>query len=165
MSKISLRLPYLIYLSIASMLVGVILAPLFRDMPVQGTAADIMAHEMMHGTLEIPAAGAPEVAISVEKDPMSGWNVAITTRNFTFAPELVNADNVENTGHAHLYVDGVKVARLYGPHHHLPDLPVGDREISVSLSANDHSYYVVEGDRIEARTVVTQDAMEMADGS
>lgn len=157
MSKISLRFPYLIYLAIASMLVGVIVAPMFRDIPVNAPTADMMAHEMEHGMLEIPAEGAPEVAISVEKDGMSGWNVTVTTDNFTFTPDMVNSENVANTGHAHLYVDGVKVARLYGPDFHIPDLPVGDHEIAVNLSSNDHSYYMVDGERISARSLVTQE--------
>lgn len=161
MSKMSLRFPYLIYLSIASMLIGVILAPLFRDIPVQGAAVDMMAHEMQHGMLEVPAVGAPQVAIAVEKDAMNGWNVTVTTNNFRFTPEMVNSENIDNTGHAHLYVDGVKIARLYGPSYHIPDLPVGDHEISVNLSSNDHSYYMVDGDRIAARTIVTQDVIEM----
>lgn len=156
MSKISLRFPYLIYLSIASILIGVLIAPLFRDLPVQQTAVDIMAHDMQHGMLEVPAVGAPQIAIAVTKDPLSGWNVSVTTDNFRFTPEMVNSENVENTGHAHLYVDGIKIARLYGPNFHIPDLPAGDHEISVNLSSNDHSYYIVNGQRIEARTIITQ---------
>jgi hypothetical protein len=161
MSKISLRLPYLIYLSIASILIGVLLAPLFRDIPVQGTVMDMMEHEMQHRTLEISAVGAPQVAIAVEKDPMDGWNVTVMTDNFSFTPDLASSENVDHTGHAHLYVDGVKIARLYGPYFHIPDLPVGDHEISVNLSSNDHSYYLVEGDKIAARTTVTQDVIEI----
>jgi hypothetical protein len=137
MSKISLRMPYLIYLSIASILVGVILAPLFRDLPVQNAAVDMMAHEMQHGLLEVLAVGAPQVAITVEQEPMDGWNVTLSTNNFTFTPQMVNGENVDNTGHAHLYMDGVKIARLYGPHFYIPLLPVGDHGISVNLSSND----------------------------
>jgi hypothetical protein len=74
---------------------------------------------------------------------------------------LASSENVDHTGHAHLYVDGVKIARLYGPYFHIPDLPVGDHEISVNLSSNDHSYYLVEGDKIAARTTVTQDVIEI----
>jgi hypothetical protein len=160
MSKISLRMPYLIYLSIASILVGVILAPLFRDLPVQNAAVDMMAHEMQHGLLEVPAVGAPQVAITVEQEPMNGWNVTLSTNNFTFTPQMVNGENVDNTGHAHLYMDGVKIARLYGPHFYIPLLPVGDHEISVNLSSNDRSYYVIDGNRIAARTIVTQEALD-----
>ena len=93
MSKISLRLPYLIYLSIASILIGVLLAPLFRDIPVQGTVMDMMEHEMQHRTLEISAVGAPQVAIAVEKDPMDGWNVTVMTDNFSFTPDLASSEN------------------------------------------------------------------------
>jgi len=160
MSKISLRLPYLIYLSIASILIGVIIAPWFRDLPLQQSAAEMMAHEMQHGMLEVPAVGAPQVAITVEQDPMDGWNVTLSTSNFTFTPQMVNGENVDNTGHAHLYVDGVKIARLYGPNFHIPFLPVGEHEISVNLSSNDHSYYVIDGNRIAARTTVTQDVVD-----
>ncbi|WP_420863211.1 hypothetical protein [Algirhabdus cladophorae] len=157
MSKISLRFPYLIYLSIASVLIGVIIAPWFRDLPEQQSAADMMAHEMQHGLLEVPAVGAPQVAITVEQDPMNGWNVTLTTSNFTFTPHMVNSENVDNTGHAHLYVDGIKIARLYGPNFHIPFLSESEHEISVNLSSNDHSYYVIDGNRIAARATVTQE--------
>jgi len=161
MSKISLRFPYLIYFGIASILIGVIIAPIFRDIPVQNAAVDMMEHEMQHGMIEVPAIGAPQVAISVEEDPMNGWNVTVTTNNFRFTPTEVNRENVDNTGHAHLYVDGVKIARLYGPYFHIPYLPVGDHEISVNLSTNDHSYFMVDGEHIRARTTVTQDVIEV----
>ncbi|MEP0963363.1 MAG: hypothetical protein ABJQ70_14195 [Roseobacter sp.] len=157
MSKISLRFPYLVYLSIASILIGVLIAPLFRDLPAQSAAVDMMAHEMQHGRVEVSAVGAPQVDITVEQDPMNGWNVTLSTNNFTFTPQLVNGANKDNTGHAHLYVGGVKIARLYGPHFHIPSLPVGDHDISVNLSSNDHSYYIIDGNRIAARTTVTQE--------
>lgn len=161
MSRISLRLPYLIYLSIASIFIGVIIAPMFRDLPVQDAAVDMMAHEMEHGLLEVPAIGAPQVAIMVEQDALNGWNVTLSTDNFEFTPQMVSGENVDNTGHAHLYVDGVKIARVYGPHFHIPFLPVGDHEILVNLSSNDHSYYLIDGNRIAARTVVTQEDSEL----
>lgn len=161
MSDFSLRLPYLVYLSIGSILVGVLVAPMFRDMPpMQGGETSAMAMAMAeheHTTLDIPAAGAPALSIRVEPDPMQGWNVVLETRNFTFAPESAGGAHEDNTGHAHLYVDGMKVARLYGPHFHIPALPPGEHEITASLSTNDHAYFAVNGDRIEARATVVQD--------
>lgn len=162
MSKFSLRLPYLIYLSIACILIGVIAAPLFRDLPAQNAAGTgMMDHEMQHGVLEVPAVGAPQVDILVEEDAVQGWNVTLTTDNFTFTPQDVNGENVDNTGHAHLYLDGIKIARLYGPHYHIPFLPVGEHSISVNLSSNEHSYYLVNGNRIEARTTVIREPLEL----
>jgi hypothetical protein len=158
MRDLSLRLPYLIYLSIGSILLGVILAPLFREMPMQAAPEAMHDHVSMHGSIEVVAKGAPTVAIEVTKDRMSGWNLTVTTGNFTFTPDLVNSDNVDNTGHAHLYVNDIKIARLYAPNFHIPDLPEGEHEISVNLSSNDHSYYLVDGNRIMARTTITQEA-------
>lgn len=165
MRDLSLRFPYLIYFAIGCILIGVIIAPLFRDLPVQGPVDQgMMDHAMQHGELEVPAVGAPQVDLSVEEDPMNGWNVTLTTSNFTFTPEDVNGANVANTGHAHLYVDDVKIARLYGPHYHIPFLPVGEHVISVNLSSNDHSYYLVNGTRIEASATVTREPLDLEDG-
>lgn len=129
MPDISLRLPYLIYLSIASILLGVLLSPIFRPAPALTTPETMRDHAMMHGSLEIQAEGAPEITIEVTKDPMDGWNVRLITENFTFTPQTVNSENVLNTGHAHLYVNDVKIARLYSPNFHIPDLPIGQASL------------------------------------
>jgi hypothetical protein len=157
MFNISLRLPYLIYLSVVCIFLGVLIAPLFREVPEQTTSQNIRDHALMHGSLEIPAEGAPEVAVEITKDPVDGWNMTVLTENFTFTPNMVNSVNVVNTGHAHLYINDVKIARLYSPYFHIPDLAMGDYEISVNLSTNDHSYYVINGEKIESRVVITQD--------
>lgn len=162
MPDISLRFPYLIYLSIGSMLLGVLIAPAFRDMP-QDPVADatmpmMIAHmsEAMHEIRDVPEDAAPKLAMTIAKDPMSGWNVTLVTENFTFAPTQVGSPAVDNTGHAHLYIGDQKIARIYGPHYHIPDLAPGQHDITVTLSSNDHAYYAVDGARIEARAVVMQ---------
>lgn len=161
MHKLSLRFPYLIYLSIASMLIGVIIAPSFRDIPSQAAEMGTMAQQMQHGILEVPAIGAPQIAIAVEKDGFDGWNLTVTTMNFTFTPDMVNGENVDNTGYADLYIDGLRTARVYGPQFHIHDLSEGEHEIAVRLSSNDHSYYYINGEVIEARTSITQEPQEM----
>ncbi|MEM1102185.1 MAG: hypothetical protein AAGH73_11740 [Pseudomonadota bacterium] len=172
MSDFSLRLPYLVYLTVASILVGVLIAPLVRDVPpgdimpaghsgvaaMEGAVVQAHGHMHAHGEIEVDPVGAPQVSLAVEEDPTGGWNVRLETANFAFTPALVNGDHAPGTGHAHLYVDGVKVARLYGPYFHLPDLMPGAREISVSLSTNDHAYYMVGGAQIDARVTVMQGA-------
>ncbi|MEM6500061.1 MAG: hypothetical protein AAF709_25555 [Pseudomonadota bacterium] len=165
MSDLSLRLPYLIYLAIGSMLFGVLIAPAFRDMPAPAVTASEMpmtkGHD--HGSIEVPAVGAPQIAMQIVKDPTEGWNVTLQTANFTFTPEAVNQDNTTNTGHAHLYVGGVKHARIYGSHFHIPDLAPGQHEVIVALSSNDHSFYEVAGNPIEARAIIVQGDPLVAD--
>lgn len=104
------------------------------------------AHEMYMVSEE----QAPSVDLIVEEDAKSGWNVTINTSNFSFAPENVNGENNVGEGHAHLYVDGEKVARLYSPYFHLDENFDGDREFRVTLNANDHSEYALNGEVIEA---------------
>lgn len=162
MRDFSLRLPYLIYLSIGSMLLGVLIAPAFRDLPqdrVAEAAMPMMNDQMsdaMHEMRDVPADTAPALTMTVTEDPMSGWNVSLVTENFTFAPTQAGGLPIPNTGHAHLYVGDQKIARMYGPYFHIPSLPPGQHEIVVTLSSNDHAYFAVDGTRIEARAVVMQ---------
>ncbi len=109
----------------------------------------------MHGVYEVAAVDAPSISLAVEEDAKSGWNVTVSTDGFTFTPQHVNGENVTGEGHAHLYVDGVKVARLYGPFFHYPEDFDGTRTFRVTLNANDHSEYAVGGQVIEATVDVT----------
>ncbi|MEL6437272.1 MAG: hypothetical protein AAFP99_10825 [Pseudomonadota bacterium] len=161
MRDFSLRLPYLIYLSIGALLVGVLVAPAFRDMPEpEQRPMSMMPMEMEEGMThpmrEVVSDTPPSLTMAVEKDSMDGWNITLAPENFEFTPERAGADGAPNTGHAHLYIDGAKVARLYGVHYHVPDLPPGQYEFVVTLSSNDHAYYTLDGERIEARATITQ---------
>lgn len=104
------------------------------------------AHEMFMVSPE----QAPSVDFSVEEDVKSGWNITINTSNFRFTPEKVNGENTIGEGHAHLYVDGEKIARLYSPYFHYDESFDGTREFRITLNANDHSEYAVNGEVIEA---------------
>jgi hypothetical protein len=151
-----------IYLALGSLLFGVLIAPLFRDVPerqVTQSAEQEMTMEgvtMMHTTRDVPAATAPAITMTVTKDASDGWNISLNVENFTFDPKMESDPEAPNTGHAHLYVGGIKMARLYSPYFHLADMTPGQHEIIVALSSNDHAYYTVHGNRIEARAMVTQ---------
>ncbi|MCY4537415.1 MAG: hypothetical protein OXE52_04200 [Chloroflexi bacterium] len=74
-----------------------------------------------------------------------GYNVRVQTLNFIFTPYNIDMDPVPGQGHAHLYVDGVKIARLYGEWYHLGALPADAEVLTVALYANDHSPFTVDG--------------------
>ncbi len=99
----------------------------------------------------------PSVKLEILKDSAAGWNLHLVTENFTFAPEKVNQVANGTEGHAHVYVDGNKVARVYGPWYHLSGLTVGSHIIRVSLNANDHSEFVLNGKPIEAIVEVIEE--------
>jgi len=98
---------------------------------------------------------APSVEIHVTPDAMSGWNLQVETKNFRFAPEHASGADQPGEGHAHVYVNGEKITRLYGSWLHLADLPEGESEVKVSLSSNSHGTIAVDGVPVEARVVVS----------
>ena len=100
--------------------------------------AEENAHD--HGKLLSLAKGpdAPTLDIELMKDKVGGWNLHIITANFRFAPEVVNQNHAVGEGHAHVYLNGEKLARVYGPWFHIATIPEGEVVVKVTLNANDH---------------------------
>ena len=120
------------------------------EAPSSHTAGDTPhSHEVLHEQVTVLKTGpdAPTLDLVVVRDVDHGWNVNIITENFRFSPEHVGGQPVPGEGHAHLYVDGKQVARVYGPWFHINKLPHGLVDITVTLNANDHSQLVV-GERM-----------------
>lgn len=120
-------------------------------------SATAIAHDGPHPekSLEVDAENAPRIVdLRVEKNPVAGFNLLVVTENFEFAPEQVNQAHADNKGHGHIYVDGVKIARIYAPAHHLDGLQPGERRIEVTLNANDHREYSVGGSKISAAATI-----------
>ena len=115
---------------------------------------DDESQEHEHGTVEAKEPY-PTISIEVSKDHMSGYNVQVETEEFKFAPESVGEAHKADVGHVHLYVDGKKVARVYGEWFHLTGLTPGERVISATLNNNEHKIYTAEGENIYAETTVT----------
>lgn len=120
-----------------------------------GITHDGMDHAMMHDTpIEVPAGDAPNLRIAVSADPMAGYNLHVMTENFAFSPQNASRDNVTGQGHAHVYVNGDKLGRLYGAWMHLDSLPKGDVEVQVTLNTNDHRPMSVGGLPISATQMI-----------
>lgn len=80
-------------------------------------------------------------------DAVDGYNIQILPRNFAFTPAAINREAQANEGHAHVYVNGTKIARVYSTWFHLPGtlLQPGDNDVTVTLNANDHSEWSRNG--------------------
>ncbi|MGI9612912.1 MAG: hypothetical protein ACR2QO_08395, partial [Acidimicrobiales bacterium] len=108
-----------------------------------------------HGDTELfESADPPAIDVTVSEDPKSGWNVFADVPGFSFAPEDVGSAAVDGEGHLHLYVDGEKITRLYGPWWHIAELEAGTHEIMIEVSANDHSVYDSGGAGLTATTTI-----------
>ena len=111
-----------------------------------------------HGTIEASAFQAiPDIQLKVMRDSAAGWNLHLITENFTFTPEKIDQETNTGEGHAHVYVDGNKAGRIYGPWYHLSGLTAGTHTIRISLNGNDHSEFVLNGEPIEAIAEVIEE--------
>lgn len=132
--------------------------PGHHDEDSESTASDSDHHDEsgeVHHAATIEAAGAMSVSVETSEDSVSGLNVRIITQGFAFAPGNVNGAHIDGEGHAHIYVDGEKIARVYTPWHYLGDIEPGEHEIRVTLNANSHEEYTHNGSKVQASTVVT----------
>ena len=94
--------------------------------------------------------GDVSVALEADVDEDGGVNVRIITENWRWSPENVNGAHIAGEGHAHIYADGVKLNRVYGPRYHIAGLEAGERELRVTLNANPHNELRVNGEPLEA---------------
>jgi hypothetical protein len=112
-----------------------------------------------HDTVDVTdQAKRPTVKLRADEDEKGGWNLRLMTTNFTFTPQLVGGNDTIGEGHAHLWVDGVKLTRLYGPDYYLAALEPGDHEVTVTLNTNSHKDYVVDNELVADTITVTQAA-------
>lgn len=116
---------------------------------------DMMMHDHA-GVAVLDVAAAPAIELLAEPDTKSGYNLRLMTSNFTFSPEAVGGENIDKQGHAHIYVNDVKIARVYSEWVHVPTevLVSGNNTVRVTLNANDHSQWEINGELIQAEVVV-----------
>ncbi|MBT0779955.1 MULTISPECIES: hypothetical protein [Paracoccus] len=113
-----------------------------HDHGAHGHGTQAAAHD--HGApIDLPA-GSATASARLEPDSTAGWNLFVEAEGFCFAPEHAGLADRRGEGHAHLYLNGAKIARLYGPAHHLDMLAAGDR-LRVELNSNDHRPLTVAG--------------------
>lgn len=108
---------------------------------------------MKHSAKIIPAGykNPPSVKIRLEKDAHTrgALNVFLELKDFRFAPEEVNRTSKINEGHAHLYVNGEKLTRLYATSYFMDKLPKGNLEIRVTLNTNMHEDLSYKGKPVQ----------------
>jgi hypothetical protein len=105
--------------------------------------------------IEWPASRpAPKLALTATPDPMGGFNLRVKMANFRLAPGRTGGKPAAGEGHLHLYVDGQKLTRLYGPWFYLEGLGQGAHALRVEAVANNHAPYHRDGEPIFATTAV-----------
>lgn len=125
------------------------------DLP--GSVGKLVEGSGDHQLRQVPADQAPRLRLKVSADPHGGWNLHLLTERFHFTPAQVNQEVKPETGHAHLYLDGDKLTRIYSPWYFLSAdmLPEGKHKLRVELNANDHSVWAAGRQPVEASVEIT----------
>ncbi|SEN71498.1 hypothetical protein SAMN05192533_11842 [Mesobacillus persicus] len=120
-----------------------------------------------HEVVEIPEGyRIPSVKTTVTQDLSGTWLLKVETNDFKFTPEKVGENSPSyNEGHAHLYINGEKINRLYGQYYNLGTLKSGINEIKVTLHSNNHGALVYKAKAIEDTTIVEVPSETMKNGT
>ncbi len=113
--------------------------------------------EAAHPRFDLPA-GSPKMSVELTplRDEHGGWALHIVTRNFIFAPQNAGKADVLGEGHAHLYVNGKKMGRVYGEWFHTT-LGKGINRLKVTLNTNSHQDYWQDGAPVTHAIEVEED--------
>lgn len=118
-----------------------VVARIQRPMPTDAMSG--MDHSMGNG---IDISPSPKIALARDPDvSTAGFEVEIAVENFEFVVIEAMAPHVDGQGHAHVYLNGVKLGRLYEERFEIGGLPAGEYDLTVALNSNDHRPYVSEG--------------------
>lgn len=98
---------------------------------------------------------APSLRLDVRPLDSNGYRVILETENFSFfRPEADASPHIDGQGHGHLYLNGLKLQRMYGTEAVIGALPPGRHRVSVTLNTNDHRTYMVDGAAVSAEMEV-----------
>ena len=107
---------------------------------------------------EIEQEWAPKATLEIEKDPTGGFNVQVVTTNFIWRPEMASMKHVPGEGHAHVFLDGRKIMRIYNQWFHLNTYQfstrAGEQLLSIEFVGNDHAPYTIQGLPVGTEQVV-----------
>ena len=98
----------------------------------------------------------PTVSLSVRPDG-DGWIAEALVSHFQFSKDQVDGEHAPGLGHGHLYLNGLKLQRIYEPNTRIGALLPGDYTVRVTLNTNDHRPYAVDGEVVTAVASFTVD--------
>ena len=101
----------------------------------------------------------PSVNLEIYEDNMDGYNLFIKLENFILTPMDVGKKNKSNSGHIHLYVNDIKIGRVYSNWFHIPGRYFNLKEniIRITLNSNLHDSFAINGNPIESEVKVKKE--------
>ncbi len=100
----------------------------------------------------------PELAMILTRDSEDGFNLHVELANFQMESPAARTEPPKNSvhGHAHLYLNGVKLTRLYAKDLHLPArlFRSGMNSLQISINDHNHAVWAVGNDPIQATVLM-----------
>lgn len=97
----------------------------------------------------------PEIIMTLVQNNNKNWQVEIKTTNFEFFEPIVEPlVHKDGQGHGHLYLNGLKLQRMYTGTAIIGALPVGQHTVSATLNTNDHKAYSIGGKPLSSEVVI-----------
>lgn len=149
-------------LQIGIITVGVLLGAYFSNLSYslheKDTHTELSSHSnMTHGIIDVTNDSIiPQIVkLEILKDSVAGWNLYIQINNFKFTPENVNKEHRQGEGHAHLFINGNKIARLYTNRFYISELLKDKNQIEVTVNANSHAVMMVNNRLISKKIMLS----------
>ncbi len=101
-----------------------------------------------HGGMFMVPEGEPAPSIQLSAIPDTenvGWQIMANVTNFEFDKASVDGKHKPGTGHGHIYLNGMKLGRVFEADTHIGLLPKGKHLVRVTLNTNNHKTYMVAG--------------------
>lgn len=112
--------------------------------------AIVRATAMDHGVRHEVGADRPVPQIKLAaKRAGESWVLRVEVENFVFS-NTTDQPHALGHGHGHLYVDGMKIGRVFVPDITLGALPAGPHTVELGLYTNDHRAYTKDGELLRA---------------
>ena len=94
----------------------------------------------------------PSVSLEIMKDSADGYNLYVDLINFNLSPTLVGKENQSNSGYLSLYVNDIKIARVYSQWFHIPQrfFYLKENFVKVTLNTNLNGEFTLDGETIQS---------------
>ena len=93
----------------------------------------------------------PKINIEVSRDKLEGYNLFFNLQNFKLSPENIEIKNEINSGYLQLFINDIKISRIYSSWFHVPERFFNQKEnlIKVKLFTNLHDELTIDSQPIE----------------
>ena len=100
----------------------------------------------------------PKINIEVSRDKLEGYNLFFDLQNFKLSPEDIEIKNDGNSGYLQLFINDIKISRIYSSWFHAPERFFNQKEnsIKVKLFTNLHDELTIDNKPIEFEIKVSK---------